>query len=95
MEKHIAKITRKAAPIQDVNHPPIAKKTYTEKAASLVQNSAARWRAIQKHLRNNNQRSNKEEKYTKENTTRLRQRKRTQHKSTKQSVKCLKNLTTI
>ena len=75
-----------------MNHPPIAKKTYTEKAASLIQNSTARWRAIQTHLKNNNQRSNKEEKYTKENTTRLRQRKRTQHKSAKQSVKSLKTL---
>jgi hypothetical protein len=31
--------------------------TYTEKAASLVPNSAARWRAIQNILANNNQRN--------------------------------------
>jgi hypothetical protein len=39
-------IPRKAAPPQDVNHPPTAKMTYTKKAASLVPDSAARWRAI-------------------------------------------------
>ncbi len=84
------KITRKAAPIQDVNHPPIAKKTYTEKAASLVPNSAARWRAIGNILANNNQRSNKEEKYTRENTTRVRpKKKKPQHKSTKIRSKVL------
>jgi hypothetical protein len=76
-----------AALLQDVIHPPIAKKTYTEKAASLVPNSAARWRAIQKHPSKHNQRSNKEERYTKENTTRLRSRKKTLHKSMEESVK--------
>ena len=73
----------------------IAKKTYTEKAASLVQNSAARWRAIQKHLRNNNQRSSKEEIYTKENTTRLRQRKRNPTQIYETISQIFKNLTSI
>ncbi len=58
--------------------------TYTEKAASLVSNSAARWRAIQNILANNNQRNNEEKEYAKEYTNRLRPRKKTpQHKSTK------------
>jgi hypothetical protein len=33
-----------------VNHPPIAKKTYTEKAANPVPNFAARWRSIRKYF---------------------------------------------
>ena len=49
MEKHIAKNDKESSADPSMNHPPIAKKTYAEKAASLVQNSAARWRAIQKH----------------------------------------------
>jgi hypothetical protein len=46
----LQKIPRKAAPPQDVNHPPTAKMTYPAKAASLVQNFAARWCSIHKHL---------------------------------------------
>jgi hypothetical protein len=86
----LQKITRKAAPIQDVNHPPIAKKTYAEKAASLVQNSAARWRAIQKHLRNNNQRSSKRRNTPRKTLLVYVKEKETQRKSTKQSVKYLR-----
>ena len=33
-----------------MNHPPIAKKTYTEKAASLVPNFAARWHSFCKYF---------------------------------------------
>ncbi len=60
-----------------MNHPPIAKMTYTEKAGSLVPNSAARWRAIQNILANINQRSNEQKDYAKEYTNRLRPRKKT------------------
>ena len=74
-----------------MNHPPIAKMTYTEKAASLVPNSAARWRAIQNILANINQRSNEQKDYAKEYTNRLRPRKKTpQHKSTQNQLKVLK-----
>jgi hypothetical protein len=58
MNSKLQEKPRKTAPLQNVNHPPIAKMTYTEKAASLVPNSAARWRAIQNIQANNNQRSN-------------------------------------
>ena len=66
-----------------MNHLPIAKKTYTEKAASKFQISPLDGAQYESILANNIQRSNKEERYTKENTTRLRPRKKTpQHKST-------------
>jgi hypothetical protein len=64
-------------PPQDVNHPPPAKMTYTEGAANLVPDSAARWRASESILANNIQRSNKERRYNEETTTRLRPRKNT------------------
>ncbi len=70
-----------------MNHPPITKKTYTEKAASLVLNSAARWRAIQNILVNNNQRNNEEKEYAKEYTNRLRPRKNTPTQIYERSVK--------
>jgi hypothetical protein len=74
-----------------MDHPPIAKMTYTEEAASLVPNSAARWRAVQNILANNNQRSNEQKDYAKEYTHRLRPRKKTpQHKSTQNQLKVLK-----
>jgi hypothetical protein len=60
-----------------VNYLPIAKKTYTEKAASKFQIpllDGAQYKSIPA---NNIQRSNKEERYTKENTTRLQPRKNT------------------
>jgi hypothetical protein len=59
-----------------VNHLPIAKKTYTEKAASKFQISPLDGAQYESILANNIQRSNKEERYTKENTTRLRPRKK-------------------
>jgi hypothetical protein len=59
-----------------VNHLPIAKKTYTEKAASKFQISLLDGAQYESILANNIQRSSKEERYTKENTTRLRPRKK-------------------
>ncbi len=59
-----------------MNHPPIAKMTYTKKAASLGPNYAARWRAIQNILANINQRNNEQKDYAKEYTNRLRPRKK-------------------
>ena len=60
-----------------MNHLPIAKKTYTEKAASKFQISPLDGAQYENILANSIQRSNKEERYTKENTTRLRPRKNT------------------
>ena len=90
MNSKLQEKPRKTAPLQNVNHPPIAKMTYTEKAASLVPNSAARWRAIQNIQANNNQRSNKEKKYTKENTPRVRPRRKTPTQIYENSVKSIK-----
>ncbi len=66
-----------------MNHPPPAKMTYTEKAASLVPKPPLDGAQYESILANNIQRSDKEKKHTKENTTRLRPRKTPQHKSTK------------
>ncbi len=60
-----------------MNHLPIAKKTYKEKAASKFQISPLDGAQYEGILANNTQRSNKEKRYTKENTTRLRPRKNT------------------
>jgi hypothetical protein len=73
-----------------VNHLPIAKKTYTEKAASKFQISPLDGAQYESILANNIQRSNKKKRYTKENTTRLRPRKTPQHKSTRNQPKTLK-----
>jgi hypothetical protein len=80
-------ITKKTASIQVVNHLPIAKKTYKEKAASKFQISPLDGAQYEKILTNNIQRSNKEERYTKENTTRLRPRKNTSTQIHTNSVK--------
>jgi hypothetical protein len=58
-----------------VNHLPIAKKTYTEKAASKFQISPLDGTQYESILADTIQRTNKEKKHTKENTTRLRPRK--------------------
>jgi hypothetical protein len=70
-----------------VNHLPIAKKTYTEKAASKFQISPLDGAQYKSILANNIQRSSKEERYTKENTTRLRPRKNTPTQIHTNSVK--------
>jgi hypothetical protein len=76
--------------IQVVNHLPIAKKTYTEKAASKFQISPLDGAQYESILANNIQRSNKEERYTRENTTRLRPRKNTPTQIHTNSVKNIK-----
>jgi hypothetical protein len=38
--------SEKITPLQDMNHPSIAKKTYKTKTAELVPVFAARWRSI-------------------------------------------------
>ncbi len=78
-----------------MNHLPTAKKTYTEKASSKFQISPLDGAQYESILANNIQRSNKEERYTKENTTRLRPRKTPQHKSTQIQSKTLKFSTNL
>jgi hypothetical protein len=70
-------MTKKTTSIQVMNHLPIAKKTYTEKAASKFQISPLDGAQYESILANNIQRSNKEEECTKGNATRLRPRKNT------------------
>jgi len=50
MNSKLQEKPRKTAPLQKVNHPPIAKMTYTEKAAKLVPNFAARWQLFRKYF---------------------------------------------
>jgi hypothetical protein len=73
-----------------VNHPPTAKKTYTEKAASKFQISPLDGTQYRSISANNIQRSNKEKKGTTENTTRLRPRKNTPTHIHAESVKNIK-----
>ncbi len=73
-----------------MNHLLIAKKTYTEKAANKFQISPQDGAQFESILANNIQRSNKEERYTKENTTRLRPRKNTPTQIHTNSVKNIK-----
>ncbi len=73
-----------------MNHLPIAKKTYTEKAASKFQISPLDGTQYESILANNIQHSNKEERYTKDNTTRLRPRKNTPTQIHTNSVKSVK-----
>jgi hypothetical protein len=41
---------RKMTPLQNMNHPSRAKKTYRTKTAELVPDFAARWRSIRKNI---------------------------------------------
>jgi hypothetical protein len=64
--------------------------TYTEKAASLVPNSAARWRAIQNILANINQRNNEQKDYAKDTQIVYVQEKNTPTQIYAKSVKSIK-----
>ena len=62
-------------PLQNMNHPSRAKKTYKTKTAELVPKFAARWRSIRKNISSSDDKLI-QEKYTKttatqENTTHL------------------------
>jgi hypothetical protein len=73
-----------------VNHLPIAKKTYTEKAASKFQISPLDGAQYESILANNIQRSNKNERYTRKTLLVYAQEKTPQHKSTQIQPKTLK-----
>ncbi len=67
--------SEKITPLQDMNHPSSAKRTYQIKTAKLVQVFAARWRSIRKYFNSpENKRLEKQRKlhqHYRKNATRL------------------------